>query len=190
MTDQEQIDRAVTKTVQQFQRRGAPADPADMRQEAWQIALTALEGFDPKRGALENYLRRCISRRLGEFVSRSLAAVSITKHAAKEARHYQHRVPLEDAPLVDKTPTPEAALIDSEAQQRRVRVRQEAARLARQLNALPVIERLWGLDGEPAEPPRRVAKRLRVPVDSIYTAQEKFRRMARASQELQRLREG
>lgn len=116
MTDIErQISEAVDRVARALARAGAPADVEDIAQEGFAVALQALAGFDPTRGALGGYLQAVLRPTLGKTIARWADPYSISDRRAR-CPGMPERADIDD--LVDESFSPEQLLALAESRAR------------------------------------------------------------------------
>ena len=183
----EPLQDIVKSAVSNLLRKRAPGTREEMMQEGMAVALETARRY-PKQSENGAYVYRAVIRRLGNFVSHELAAVSIAGRWA-QARDYQKRVEIDSVPAREvgvEYRTPEHDLLDREEAQT---LRRWRFRLREYLNdrALPrlddlqqtIVLQFYGLDGLPPRDPRIIAADLHCDVVDVYQARERLERLLR-----------
>ena len=209
----ERVQRVASGVQRRFVRRGSPADPEDLFQEAALAALECLRsGKVRERENPMGYAWRAALCETGLASTRWLSPVSISEHVVKTdarmARRLQYTVSLSgstdpegelpnsvDAAVSKTRPvaTPEEHLAAREAARRASTLRVLRRRRAeRYLQRLPeaqreAVELMLGWDGRSCEDEREAARIAGITVRQVVKALARFRAMAWDDIELRRL---
>lgn len=180
----ETLGDVVGSVTSWFVRRRAPADADDIRQNAWVAALESLRWWRGE-GDVRAYAAMAARRQVSREIGREVSPVTIGSHAA--LRNVREVAARGELPNRADEATPERSLADA---QRDAIVRAELARLLEAHvsdDNRPLVVRLLGLDGEPAETPAQLGRRLSVEVNRLASATKRFRKAASASPLLREL---
>lgn len=178
-----EIERQIAETVERvarhFSRAGLPADPADVAQEGYLLALQALGGFNPTRGELGGYLSTILRRSLPKAVTRWRNPFSLSENASRVAGE----TPLEGASLAcvaDESLDPEQLVAMAEARARM------AAAIAEVVATMGPREGALAT-ADPEERSEDVGARFGVSGGYVRRARRKFAERAAAAPELREL---
>lgn len=170
----EALAYAVDHAVRYYARRGAPASEEEMRQHAWQVAMTCVRTYDPERGDLRAYAFGAIRRSLGAAIQRWLGG-----------RHFRIVENFDEVEghLEADVPNPEQVLAAAQAEKARARWRVRFRRAFLAATASwsdedrAAVEELYGLDGGGGEDlrPEAVAQKSGRPVEDLYVLGSKAR---------------
>jgi hypothetical protein len=161
-----------------------------LQQEGIRICLSALTTWREDHGTpLENYLAVAVKRELGNYLSKTIAVVSVHGDWEK-ARDLQVRVDPSTVYMASDAPTPDEVMeVRQQADQLSAWRGKFRAVLADIFSGLSEQEwevalRLYGLDGYEEHKPREVAAVLGVPVNKIYRMRERMKNAISYSPEL------
>lgn len=173
----------VRSVISYFRRRGVRQDPNEMWQDAWVGLLSALETYDPERGAVKPYVWRAAFLHLSKQLWKR-TAVSVKWYDYKEAYETVHTTSIEKFGNVLQT---EPNAHADEIVGRKMIREQMACLVETSLTFMDAEDAALGLAVLDGERRSDVSKATGAPIRNVYKSVRKVKNALIRNRKIQRL---